>query len=796
MYDRDDILQQKLQDLENGTPLEQILVDVPPEEKELTELIRLAAQVRTMPHPQPTLVQKHTFKHTFAQITPYSPGTNGNGHRKVHIKPAKLPDNPRRFMPQLNLRLNAVSAFIGVLLIVGFIGSAMLFGGLWLATASAAQAASLENVTGTVEVASSAAGAAWQPLTTGDTLTSGQRLRTGLNSNATLVFFDGSRAQLGPGTDITLNRVDGDRGNVLRVVMTQNAGKSSHQVVPLRGENSTYLVFTPSGTVSVHGTQFSVDVGDFGKTRFAVDTGKVLVANQASQVYLTAGQTLSASPQETLDTPEYQFSLQGVLTANTDDTWTVAGVDFVVDTATLLSGDPQLNDTVLVEGHIMEDGTWVADSVTKLEEGGELRSFSGELTAMEGEEWQVDGHTFLVDTNTQVDEGLMLGDIVQVNFTVQPDGQWLALSVELEEDEPEEPTPTPTPDPEADPILVFDPAEMELPVCSGDPNFNAVLRNDGLEEGDNAVEVVLDYAILSGGEFIDSVSVDPTLFALIPAGESENLAGEIDLADTWEAVADGTSLELRVFIASEVNTPEGHPADLNLVVVKDCANAETPTATITDTVTATPTMTDTLTLTPEPTITPETDCTGANPHPKGEDLAQEYGVPYEEIMGWFCQNYGFGEIDQAYALSLQYGMPVADIFAMRASGMGWGKIKKALANAPTPTDVDTPPEETPEPPEATEAPEPPEPTDVGDDNNGNVCASGTSQHPQGVKLAQRYGVSYGEIMDWYCQGYSFGEIKQAYGLSQDYNTSVDKIFEMRASGMSWGKIKQTLGGKK
>jgi len=808
MFNRDDILQQKLIDLESGIPLEIVLADVPAEEKELLELIRLAADVRTMPHPKPRLAQKHTLKHTLTQSTIYPPGSNGNGHRSYQdqlppMKPNQKPGKPRRFLPNLNPRLTAVAALAGVLLIVGFIGSIFIFGGLWLTTARGAQAATIENVTGTVEMTTSV-GADWQLLSAGDKLRSGQRLRTGPNSSATLVFYDGSRAQLDSLADITLNRVDGGRGKILRVVMTQNAGKSSHQVVPFNGKNSSYLVFTPSGTVSVHGTQFSVDVSGNGKTRFAVDTGKVLVANQASEVYLTGGQTLSALPAATLDTPDYQFSLQGELTANAGSIWTVAGVDFEVNAGTLLNGDLQLNDTVLVEGHILEDGTWIADSVTKLEEGGETRSFSGELVDMNGDEWQVDGHTFLVDANTAIDDGLMIGDVVEVNFTVLTDGQWLALSVEQEEDEPGEPTPTPTPDPDADPILVFDPAELSVPVCTGNANFNASLLNNGPEAGDDAVDVVLDYAILSGGEYVDSVSINPSLISLILAGESEDLSGEVDLADTWEAASDGTSLDLRVFIASETNTPEGHPANLNLTVVKDCANAGTPTATFTGTLTATetltvtPTLTGTLTLTPEPTQTPETDCTGANPHPKGEALAQEYDVPYEEIMGWFCQNYGFGEIDQAYGLSLQYSVPVADIFALRASGLGWGKIKKGLANGsllptePTVTPSDAPePSDTPEPPEATE---PPEPTEADEKKSGNACSPGASQHPQGVKLAQQFGVSYEAIMNWYCQGFSFGDIKQAYGLSQDYNTPVADIFEMRASGMGWGQIKKELGG--
>ncbi len=47
-------------------------------------------------------------------------------------------------------------------------------------------------------------------------------------------------------------------------------------------------------------------------------------------------------------------------------------------------------------------------------------------------------------------------------------------------------------------------------------------------------------------------------------------------------------------------------------------------------------------------------------------------------MGWFCQHFGFGEIDLAYSLSRQTGVPVDQIFAMKSSGLGWGEIKKQL----------------------------------------------------------------------------------------------------------------------
>lgn len=64
--------------------------------------------------------------------------------------------------------------------------------------------------------------------------------------------------------------------------------------------------------------------------------------------------------------------------------------------------------------------------------------------------------------------------------------------------------------------------------------------------------------------------------------------------------------------------------------------------------------------------------------PEATRLAERYGVTYEEIMTWFCLNYGFGEIDLAYSMSLESGVPVADIFAMRESGLGWGLIKQTL----------------------------------------------------------------------------------------------------------------------
>jgi hypothetical protein len=64
-------------------------------------------------------------------------------------------------------------------------------------------------------------------------------------------------------------------------------------------------------------------------------------------------------------------------------------------------------------------------------------------------------------------------------------------------------------------------------------------------------------------------------------------------------------------------------------------------------------------------------------HPAAEKLAAEFDVSYDEIIGWFCEGFGFGEIKIAYQISKVSGVAVTDLFDQRNSGMGWGEIMKA-----------------------------------------------------------------------------------------------------------------------
>jgi hypothetical protein len=130
--------------------------------------------------------------------------------------------------------------------------TAALGAGIWLAGPRNAKAATLTGVNGRIEVASGESADMWTLVSNGYRIKSGQRIRTGDFSTATLKFFDGSQLSLEPNTDLTFVKVDGWWGRSLQVNVQQNAGGTAHQVVPLRGSDSSYVVYTPAGSAVVH----------------------------------------------------------------------------------------------------------------------------------------------------------------------------------------------------------------------------------------------------------------------------------------------------------------------------------------------------------------------------------------------------------------------------------------------------------------------------------------------------------------------------------------------------------------
>ena len=709
MMSNEEILQQKLSLLERGVPLEEVLRQARSEGgEELANLVRLAATMSSMPHPQPSAAHSRSLSEKLSAEAGRNVATRPVRQRAA--KPVQRTSRSGRFtLPFFNLsipRWTLVPAAIAVsglavVAVLALAGLVLLFNGT-----QNAQAASLMDVTGLVEVAPQGSNS-WHTVKDGDVVHSGDRIRSAAASAATLLFYEGSRTTLQPQSDVTLTRVSGGAGKVLRVTLTQNAGKTSNSVVPFRTPKSAFIVYTASSAASVHGTHFNVDVDSNGSTRYAVTTGRVLVSNESGQVYVDAGQVASALPSGSLEEPSYMFDVQGQLNSKLESTWVVSGVPFTVVSTTDITGDPQVNDYIHVEGRIMDSGEWIADAVEPAEtDTSNVSTFTGELKSMDGDVWQIGPWTVLVSNDTHLGEGLELNKTVQVTFKTLEDGRWQALSiVALEEGEPT-PEPSPTPDPVAEPQLVFDPENVKVPVCGGGQqatefDVEGKLANIAGEPVDVAANVSLGFQVVKGAEFVNEVTISPSTWSSIASGASETFNLHVVLDRSALGRSHRGDAEIRVFVAQETNWPEQQQGRMTITLSRDCVEEAqptetpspevtiTPTLTTTPTITLTPTVTLTSTVTPTSTetvtptisLTGEVNCTGAQPHPTGMKLAERYGVPYEEIMGWFCKGFGFGEIDLAYTLAAESNgqYTVDQLFAMKQGGMGWGNIKKLVA---------------------------------------------------------------------------------------------------------------------
>lgn len=671
----DEIFQHLMAALESGEPLENVLARVPKDQSELAKEIKLAAQIRQLPHPNPEA------SYSFRSLK--------------QLEGAIMNTTQHRSAPENRKKTGLFPAFAISAVLILAIFSIGIVGGWLLMRGMAANTAIVKSLNGTIEAGTMSRPGEWHALKQGAKIHSGDQVRTGTQSTAIIEFSDGSQAILGPQSFVVFDTIE-DQADEINVTMTQKLGRSSHRVVPFLDNLGTYIVDTPSGTASVKGTEFSVDVFDTGTSRFAVDRGEVLVTGSSQEVRVSAGQVTDVDPGEEPESPTYQFSLQGSIGEKNPTNWMIAGLRIEISAETYILGNPVIGDQVYVSGRILGDDLWLADQIVPV--GGEaISNITGVVEEIGSPYWQISGVTFLVTEDTLVSEGVENETPVKVIFSILDTGEWLALSITSLKEESIEPEPTATPeltpDPNADPSLSLVPDELVAEACTSPASVTGKLVNMAEEPDDYAAGVVLGSIVESNPGLVNRVKIVPNRWERIDPGEEVVFKVGVEFSPAWIDAVQGTEVKIQVFVAQEINRPDHLPGRLTITFTKNCVATPTPTGTqITETPTATPETTLTPTPTVEITPTPEkeTTCTGANPHPTGTTLALRYGVPYEEIMGWFCQGFGFGEIDLAYSLSLQSGVPVDQIFAMKSSGMGWGNIKKALAPK-------TPPEKKPKP---------------------------------------------------------------------------------------------------
>jgi len=183
------------------------------------------------------------------------------------------------FAPRPQLAWGAAAV---LLLIVFFV--AFSIGGQTLGQEVTAVAA-----VGTVEVRTEESGE-WAAVEADETFSAGDTLRTGENSTVVLTYEDSSTTIIEANSEVHIMEMNSGRNGQV-TVLAQMVGRSRHDVNELEGNDSLFEVRTPSASVTVLGTIFTVDVDQEGNSIVWVGEGMVAVSAGGQTAWLMTGES-------------------------------------------------------------------------------------------------------------------------------------------------------------------------------------------------------------------------------------------------------------------------------------------------------------------------------------------------------------------------------------------------------------------------------------------------------------------------------------------------------------------------
>ncbi len=448
----DNLLEERLTRLEAGEPLEMCLAGLPESE---ARLLKKAVRLRALPHTIPDVDKVASQRRELLRLA------KENGRKMTPQSPQMTQlARPRWALPALAL------AGLAALFICVFITSA-LGGVAWLwrnaqppevaqnpsaeATSGSAQGTATPSVNptavaldpadpqsgvvrearGLVEV--QASDGTWQAVKAGHVVRAGQRIRTGALSSGTLAFYDGSQARLGPNSELSVEALDAQKSGPRVIALRQWVGDSDHDVAPSSDAGSRYEVATPSGVGTAKGTAFHVFVSITLLVRFDVNEGAVDVTSLNITVIVVAGQsTVIVSGQPPAE-PFFRITGEGQV-ERIGTTWRIAGRTFLTNDNTVILGHPQVGDWVAFEARVLPDGTRFADRIILLHRALENRfAFTGTVDTIGENEWTIGGRVVKVDELTGIEEGIQVGDLVEVKGGITQDGTLWASRINLVE---------------------------------------------------------------------------------------------------------------------------------------------------------------------------------------------------------------------------------------------------------------------------------------------------------------------------------------------------------------------------
>jgi hypothetical protein len=131
----------------------------------------------------------------------------------------------------------------------------------------------------------------WADAEDGMILEPGSRVMTEADSHASLLFSEGTTTKLEPDTEMIVSKLEGNQDNQPgTVVLKQRTGKTWNQVSKRPDDNGSFRIETSSAEIVVHGTLFSTEVDESGKTLIQTTEGLVNVNARGQAVLVAEGQ--------------------------------------------------------------------------------------------------------------------------------------------------------------------------------------------------------------------------------------------------------------------------------------------------------------------------------------------------------------------------------------------------------------------------------------------------------------------------------------------------------------------------
>jgi ferric-dicitrate binding protein FerR (iron transport regulator) len=140
------------------------------------------------------------------------------------------------------------------------------------------------------------------PASDGQTVASGDTVRTGADGRAVIEYFDGSVTRLDHDTTFAVSdmSIRDDEEHSSLIDTAQVSGDSYHRIADLTESESRFDVVTPTATASVQGTVFAVIFEEDGSVIFAVFEGTVIVETPDGPITVLTGFMVIVHPGGTI----------------------------------------------------------------------------------------------------------------------------------------------------------------------------------------------------------------------------------------------------------------------------------------------------------------------------------------------------------------------------------------------------------------------------------------------------------------------------------------------------------------